>query len=124
MLNKTASMLAAITSFVHVFIGGKDVLSPMLKSNLPFEVEGAMHACWHIVSCILIWSTIVFWRGGKTAFHFGLIWLACAVLFIYLGLSELGLQGLIVLPQWTILGLAGLLTVFKNQSHNALSYNY
>ncbi len=109
MLNKVAAALAVLTAAIHLFVGGAGALAPTLAAGLPAPAEGAMHASWHIVSVFLIWSAVVFWRGGDTARHFALLWLMAAVLFIYVGLRQSGPSGLMVNPQWTILGLTGMI---------------
>lgn len=96
----------------------------MLTADLPPAVDGAMQACWHMVSVMLVWSAFVFWKGGKPAFHFSLLWLASALVFIYVGLSQSGLSGLIVNPQWTILGLTGAVVIWDNLSAEASRSNH
>ena len=66
-----------------------------------------MHACWHIVSVLLVSSAFVFYCGGQTAFHFAILWLSFAAVFIYVGLYQGGWGGLLTNPQWTILLLTG-----------------
>jgi len=39
--------------------------------------------------------------------HFGLLWIASALVFMYVGLRQDGVYGLITNPQWTILGATG-----------------
>ena len=95
MLRKISAVLAALTVAVHFFLGGSDALVPMLAADLPPESAGAMHACWHIVTVFLAWSAIVFWRGGETALHFGLLWIASALVFICVGLNQAGLEGVV-----------------------------
>ena len=66
-----------------------------------------MYATWHMVSAFLLWSALAFWRGGAVAVHFGVLWLISAAVFIYVGLWQDGLNGLVVNPQWTILSVTG-----------------
>lgn len=119
MLNKITAGLALLTSFIHIFLGGKDALDPMLAAGLSLPAEAAMHACWHMVSCFLLWSVVVFFKGGKPVFHFGLFWLVSAIIFIYIGLTQAGFDGLVVNPQWTILGLTGVLAVWNTRMRTA-----
>lgn len=110
MLSKIASVLAAATFLIHFLIGGGDSLGPMLATDLTAPAKGAMHACWHIVSFMLAWSVFVFWTSEKNvgiAKHFAIVWFAAAIVFIYVGLNQGGIQGLIVNPQWTILLVTG-----------------
>lgn len=113
-----AVFLALLTALVHFFAGGADALAPMLQAGLPAPGEGAMHAVWHIVTVLLFYSAYVFWRGGDVARHFAALWCAMALVFIYAGLYQSGLSGLIVNPQWTILGLTGGLAWFSSSVAN------
>jgi hypothetical protein len=98
-----ATSLASLTAIVHLLLGGADALAPTLSANLPPAAEGAMHACWHMISFFLILSAFAFWFGEKTAFHFAISWVVFAIIFIYVGMYQAGLTGLLTNPQWTIL---------------------
>lgn len=111
MLRKIAAALAALTAAIHIIVGGSDALAPTLAAGLSAPAEGAMHAVWHMVSALLLWSVVAFWRGGAVAVHFGALWLISAAIFIYVGLWQDGLNGLIVNPQWTILTVTGVLAL-------------
>ena len=111
MLHKTAAALAALTTAIHIIVGGEDALTPMLAAGLSAPAEGAMHATWHMVSAFLLWSVFAFWMGGAVAVHFGVLWLISAAIFIYVGLWQEGLNGLLVNPQWTILSVTGVLVL-------------
>lgn len=99
--------LAALTTAIHILIGTADTLAPMLAAGLDPAVAGTLHACWHILSVILIYSTYIFWRRGAAAWDFAMIWVAGAVIFAAVGVWQQGLRGLITLPQWTLLAAAG-----------------
>ena len=114
-----AALLAALTAGVHFFVGGQDALAPMLSVALPAPSEGAMHAVWHIVSVFLAWSVVVFFKGGEVARQFAWLWVASAAVFIYAGLYQSGVTGLVVNPQWTILGLTGAIVLFDAHSASA-----
>jgi len=118
MFAKIASALAALTAFVHLFVGGADCLAPLLAAELTPNAAGAMHACWHFVSVFLLSSVLVFWRGGPIAFHYAILWILTGIVFIYVGLYQGGPGGLITNPQWTILFLtAGMALVhYRNES--------
>ena len=91
MLSKTASTLALLTAVVHILIGGEDALAPLLAAELALPAKGAMHACWHIVSVFLIWSVVEFWMADRTVLHFGLLWIASALVFTYVGLRQVSI---------------------------------
>ncbi|MGB0387023.1 MAG: hypothetical protein ACPGWR_19580 [Ardenticatenaceae bacterium] len=111
MLRKIAAVLAAVTAAIHILVGGIGAVRPMLEAGLSVPVEGALHAAWHIISAFFLWSVFVFWRGGDTALHFGFLWLVSGAIFIYIGLTQYGLNGLIALPQWTILIVTGVVAM-------------
>ncbi len=115
MLTKVAAGLAVFTALVHLVVGGADALSPMLEAELPPAASGAMHACWHIVSAFLIWSGVVFWYGKESSFHFGLLWIASAIVFISVGIYQAGVQGIIANPQWTLLLPTGVLALLDRR---------
>jgi hypothetical protein len=103
-LLKTAGALAALTAAVHAFVGGYDTLVPMLGAGLPAPVEGGLHASWHMVSALLAWSAVVFWRAaGGAARHFAGLWIVSGVIFVVVGLTQSGPGGLLVNPQWVLL---------------------
>lgn len=119
---KLGTMLAAVTTAVHIFIGTADTLNPMLAAGLAPAVAGTLHACWHVLSLILLYSTAMFWRADPAARHFAVIWLGGAVIFAAVGLWQQGVMGLIVLPQWTLLAATGivvLLGLARTRAENA-----
>lgn len=109
MLIKLGATLATLTALIHIFVGHFDTLLPLLSSGLPPDVLGAFHACWHFISVFLAYSAWQFWRGGQVANHMAILWVAFAAIFVAVGLWQLGLNGLPVLPQWILLGPSGLL---------------
>jgi hypothetical protein len=110
-------LLALLTALIHTFLGGADALQPMLSAELPDAAEGGMHGAWHIVTVFLFWSCFAFWNGGATSRTFAGLWIAAAIVFVYVGISQSGLTGLIVNPQWTILGLTGALALWANRAN-------
>lgn len=112
MLRCTAAVLAVLIACLHTFVGGMDSLQPMLDAGLGPVAEGALHASWHIVAAFLLWSGVVFWKGGPAAKHFAGLWVASALIFIGVDLWQSGPAGLMQNPQWIILGPVGLLAWF------------
>jgi hypothetical protein len=115
MLRKAGAILAALTAAIHIIAGGQDALKPALAAGLSAPAEGAIHAVWHMVSAFLLWSAFAFWRGGAAAVHFGVLWLISAAIFVYVGLWQDGLNGLLVNPQWTILTMTGALVLLTER---------
>lgn len=111
MLLKLGTALAVLTVLIHVFIGHIDTLLPLLAGDLPPSVSGAFHACWHMISVFLAYSAWRFWCGGQIAVHMAVLWVVFAVIFVVVGLWQLGPEGLLILPQWVLLGPAGVLVL-------------
>lgn len=111
-LRRGAAMLAFLTAGVHTILGGSDALLPMLNAGLVPAAESALHASWHIVAAFLMWSGVVFWNGGRTARHFAGLWIASAFIFVGVSLWQDGVAALAENPQWTILGVTGILAWF------------
>lgn len=107
MFKKLGATLAALTALVHIFVGHFDVLLPLLVSDISPMVVGTFHVCWHMISVFLVYSAWCFWHGGQVALHMALLWLVFAGIFIIVGLWQIGFSGLLVLPQWVLLGPAG-----------------
>ncbi|SPF81094.1 hypothetical protein [Pseudoprimorskyibacter insulae] len=115
MMQKISGGLAAFTALVHIAVGTMDVMLPTLRSDLPPDVVGTLHACWHFVSVFLLASAFVFWRGGEAAKAFGWLWLAFAGVFVVAALWQSGVSGLMVLPQWVLLGPTGALALWASR---------
>lgn len=109
MLNKVAAGLATLTTLIHAFVGGHDALKPMLMADLSAPAQAAMHACWHFVTVFFVFSIFVFWTGRSHAKTFAALWVGFGIIFIYVGLTQSGVSGLAVNPQWSILVVTGLL---------------
>lgn len=90
----------------------------MLAAELPAVAEGTLHASWHIVAVFLAWSGVVFWRGGVAARDFAGLWIASAIVFIAVDLWQAGLAGLVMNPQWTLLGVVGCIAWFGSEKKN------
>lgn len=117
-----AAGLAVLTSLVHLIWGGMDALNPMLAAELPQVCSAAMHACWHVVSVFLILSAVVFWYGKDAAFYFGMLWIASAIIFLYVGYYQAGFAGWITNPQWTILLPTGCLALFATRRRESRAF--
>lgn len=116
LLRAGAALLALLTSGMHIVAGGMDSLVPMLNAGLDPVAEGAMHASWHIVSAFLMWSALVFWKGGEAARHFAGLWVVSAAIFVAVDLWQSGPHGLEQSPQWIVLGPTGFLAWFASGS--------
>lgn len=115
MLFRISAILAAFTAVLHIFVGTFDTLIPMLEADLPAPVSGTLHACWHMVSLFLVVSIWAFWQCNLLARPVAWLWLGSAAIFVAVGIWHGGLAGLLVLPQWTLLGVSGGLYLFADR---------
>lgn len=116
MLFRISAVLAVFTAILHIFVGTFDTLMPMLEADLPALVSGTLHACWHMVSLFLVVSAWVFWQGSAWARPVAWLWLGSAAIFVAVGIGQGGLAGLLVLPQWTLLGASGGTYLYAEQA--------
>ena len=116
-----ASILAAFTACVHIFVGTAEIAAPLLNSSLAPEVSFLLYACWHLVSCSLFFSAVALFisalpRHRQAAHLLALfvswLWLAFGAIFVIVGLVSAHGTLLFKLPQWVLLlpvGVLGLL---------------
>ena len=107
MYRRASYILAFVTAVVHMFLGGSDTLSPMIASDLPDYVRTTFEAVWHFITLFLLVSAYVFWKGGETRPLVAVLWLIFAFVFFMVVLWRMGPFGLITLPHWLFIGLAG-----------------
>jgi len=59
LLAATAFLMALITA-VHVFVGARTDVVPLLSSDIPEPARSTLYFCWHLVSIMLVAMTIAF----------------------------------------------------------------
>lgn len=105
------ALLAALTASVHIFIGTPEIETPLLQSSMPHELSLLLYVCWHLVSIILVFSSVIFFLAARTAFHIkyqytakllSLLWLSFGFAFIVIAMWDSGTSMLIKLPQWIL----------------------
>ena len=115
-----ASVLAAFTASIHLFVGTAEIAPPLLSSSLPSDVSFLLYACWHLVSLALTFSAVALFVSALPryqqparllAIYISWLWLAFGVVFLAIGL--LGAHGTLLfkLPQWLLLLPVGLLAL-------------
>ena len=100
-----AAALAALTTLVHVFLGGPEIMPHIRNSDLPKPVRAVSDVVWHGVTVALAVSAVAL---GWLAFNSNvpLLWAVCAIqlgfacLFLWYGITQL--RSIKVLPQWTV----------------------
>jgi hypothetical protein len=92
----------------------------MLLAAFPQPAKMTMYVVWHLCTIVLLLSAAALLSAGLRleAQHRPLLLLIGAeyslftVLFIAVGLLQFGPEGLLALPQWTLLGPIAALTLF------------
>jgi hypothetical protein len=113
-----ASLMAAFTTGVHVFMGGADIASPLLESTLAAEPRLTLYAVWHMASITLGLSAIAYFIAGlprheqssrSLVVFVSALWLGFALIFVVIALIQPENGWLLKLPQWVLLAPVGLL---------------
>jgi hypothetical protein len=113
-----ATILAAVTTAVHMLAGGPDVATPLLASSMAGEPKLTLYAVWHMVSVVLAMSVPALFIGGLPRHAHAARYLVlfvsalwCAFGLVFLGVVAIQPEGgwLFKLPQWVLLLPVGLL---------------
>ena len=114
----SAALLCAVTSIVHILLGERDVVRPLLAQQLDEELKFTLFLCWHITTIVLVGMSIAL---GLAAFGLAsrdLAWFASIASLLFAVLNV----GVVLrfrlrpaqFPQWVVfvpialLGFAGL----------------
>ena len=100
-----AAGLMSVTVFVHVFMGGPEIMKPLRAAGLPPVVRAVMDVVWHGVTLVLIClAAALFWLtwNDNTALLMivSAIQVCFSALFIWYGVTQL--RSLWPMPQWII----------------------
>jgi len=116
-----AAALMGLTTAVHLFAGTKDIMTPIMETDLLHPVvRGVAMVVWHMVTLVLALSTlgIAYLSGSQnialSSFVFALM-LGFGLIFLVLNISMFG--ALFAMPQWTVFLLTATLmgvSVFKS----------
>ncbi|SNY92675.1 hypothetical protein SAMN04515647_2944 [Cohaesibacter sp. ES.047] len=101
-----AAIMSGTTTCLHLILGGKGIVRPMLASQLPTHVIHTLYFCWHLVSLVLLGMTIAFivpfFHGSADVLVASaslLAWLIAAWNIAYVVKKGLAFG---VLPQWIL----------------------
>lgn len=108
-------VLALFTCVLHAVVGAFDTLYASLPEDQPLAVRGTLEAVWHLLSAFLLMSAFLFWNGGASARLTGVVWITGAAIFVAVAVARGGAAGLMELPQWTLLGLTGALSIWAER---------
>lgn len=109
--------VAAITAAIHVVAGGKEIARPLLASGLDETVKLTMYACWHLVSVVLVLSSLALLANGAgvmgpsrfTVAFISVSWLLFGVVFLVVTLGVARPPGFFRFSQWVFLLPVGIL---------------
>lgn len=117
-----AAVVSGITCGIHVFVGGPELLSPLLLSNLNPAAKSVWIVVWHTVTALIALNSVAFIvsaQPGARALLISSYPLAISfcmiVLFLFFSITQHG--SIIALPQWTlflassVLAIVGLMSV-------------
>ncbi|WP_299962341.1 hypothetical protein [uncultured Roseobacter sp.] len=115
-LGYIAAGLAGLTAAAHILIGTFDTVLPLWRSDLPFEIQGALQACFHFVSLFLLYSSWSFARAAPGAAAIARLWIGFGLCFLAVGIAGGALWSV---PQWLLLlptGVVALAAVRPRES--------
>jgi hypothetical protein len=114
-----AGGISVITFFVHLIIGQIDLINPLIESGLTTQVKTELLAVWHMISLLLLASSVVFIFFGIKNFPTSIticllsnLYLAFGLIFIIVSIYIMTFA-----PQWILLlpiGIFGLLGIKKH----------
>ena len=114
----SSGLLGILTSLVHIFAGQLDPVKPFLKSDLPDIAKATLLGCWHMVSAILVTSslglTYIGWCNSLPLYQnlviaISISFVIFSFVFIAVGWYFFKFQTFVKLPQWILLLPIGLL---------------
>ncbi|MCP4561198.1 MAG: hypothetical protein GY873_01485 [Bosea sp.] len=102
-----AAALAAMTTLIHVILGGRHIAAPLLAAERLHAVpKFTMYYCWHLVTIMLAALALAFGlvATGHGSRDLALFATAGAALFCLWGLGMIGLFRLRIahFPQWVL----------------------
>ena len=104
-LTLVAAGIMTLTVFVHVFMGGPEIMRPVHATQMPKVVAAVMDVIWHGITVTLaVIAAALFWLSWQPnaplLITISAIQLGFAGLFLWYGLTRLG--SLWPMPQWVV----------------------
>ncbi|MEY1557720.1 hypothetical protein AB3Y40_18975 [Yoonia sp. R2331] len=101
----TAAALMALTTLIHVFVGGPEVMDPIRASTLDPLVIGVASVVWHAITLLLaLFAVALLWLARNSNKPLVALLLAMQLGFglIFLGYGIADLGTIWPMPQWII----------------------
>lgn len=109
-----ASGFGVVVTLVHTFLGGREIVRPLLDAkDIQPVAKYVNYLCWHISTALLAAASAAFAYGAMHTQERVLV-MAFAGLCAIAAIAEIGIiirfrQSFIEMPQWILLGaMAGL----------------
>lgn len=100
-----SGILSLLLMLVHVFLGGPEILDPVLGSDLHPVVIAVLSVVWHGITVVMLVNGVLLLAAAfREELAAGVAWVVIGqyggftLLFIYYGLTQLG--NLMDMPQW------------------------
>ena len=113
-----ASIIAAVTTLIHAFVGGADTAGPLLSSHIAEESRLTLYAVWHMASITLGLSAVGLFfaalplhsASSRYMAHFiAVLCLLFGLAFLAVAATQPGAGLFLKLPQWILLLPVGVL---------------
>jgi len=98
-LNKiwiTTGIINLITALIHTVVGHFKLILPFVMLEFSNPLKAILHACWHMVTVILFFSSIVFfyigikpqkYKSTQISILLGLHYIAFAIVFMVMSFA-------------------------------------
>ena len=111
---KTILIVAAVINLavavIHTFVGESEVVAPLLASDAPDLVKGTLHSAWHMITVVLMVSSLTLFFLSRKAetdplnktlpIYIGIQYIGLALVFVGTSViySQFFIQILMLLP--------------------------
>lgn len=114
-----AATLNAATLVTHIFVGGRYIARPLLKSEMHSVAKFTNYFCWHMVTITLLGTSASFALAAQynSAWELGVLATALSIGFCLLNLLIVVVkkQRFLFMPQWSfflLISIAALMSIW------------
>lgn len=116
----SAGIIGIVTALIHIFAGQVDPVRPFLKLEFHDGRKATLLACWHMVSVMLFFSSLVFiyigWYSLETIYltiiGLSASYLIFSMVFVIVGWWFFGVKVFVKVPQWLLMLPIGCLSLY------------
>ncbi|MCP4106651.1 MAG: hypothetical protein GY749_14125 [Desulfobacteraceae bacterium] len=111
-----AGSLNLITALIHTIVGHFDLILPFVASDIAILQKSILHACWHMVTATLFFSSVILlyigikpqkYASAQISVLLGVLYVIFSIVFIVVGIC----YGLFLF-QWILLLPIGILAIY------------